>query len=383
MPTPEIGARGTGNVLADIKEIDMADSVLELEPSAAPLTVFTKKLSKKRAINPKFDWLEDELAPRFDQINAGAGYAAGITALVVDNGAYFQAEDMVYVTRTGEVIRVVSVATNTLTVVRGVGSTAAALVDDDELLVIGTSAEEGASSRAAVSHEPVKVSNYCQIFRTPFEMTETLRHTANEVSPHDWTRQANKAGIEHMKDLEYSFLFGTPSEVAGVSHPRRTTGGFYHFATQNETLAGGALTESEFFSGLRSVFRYGSQTKLALASRLATDVLNTYPRGKLEVQQSEKTFGVRVMRYISPHGDLNVVTHNLLEGDEFGGHIAILDMDQLTYRFLAGENGSRDTKVLPNRQANDADTRKDEYLSECGLMFGHSRTHGTITGITS
>lgn len=383
MPTPAAGARGTGNVLADILELDMADSVLELEPSAAPLTVFTKKLSKKRAINPEFNWLEDELAPRFDAIDEAAGYTDSDTVLTVDNGAYFQAQDMVYVTRTGEVVRVASVSGDDVTVVRGVGSTAAALVDNDELLVIGSSAEEGDVSKDAVSHEPVKVTNYCQIFRTPFEMTETMRHTSNEVSPHDWARQANKAGIEHMKDLEYSFLFGTPSSVAGSSHPRRTTGGFYHFATQNETAAGGALTESEFFTGLRSAFRYGSGTKLALASRLATDVLNSYPRGKLEVQQSEKTFGVRVMRYISPHGDLNVVTHNLLEGSVFGGHIAILDMDQLTYRFLAGENGSRDTKVLTNRQANDEDTRKDEYLTESGLMFGHARTHATITGITS
>jgi hypothetical protein len=63
--------------------------VLELEPEAAPLTVFTKKLSKKRTVNPAFNWLEDELAPRFDQVNNGAGYASGATSIVVDNGAYF------------------------------------------------------------------------------------------------------------------------------------------------------------------------------------------------------------------------------------------------------------------------------------------------------
>lgn len=383
MPTPFAGARGTGNILSDLKEIDMADTVLELEPDSAPLTVFTSKLSKKKTVNPAFSWLEDELAPRFDAVNNGAGYASGATSIEVDNGAYFEAQDLVYVTRTGETMRVTAVSTNTLTVVRGVGSTAAALVDNDELLIAGTSAEEGDVSKPASSFNPTKVTNYCQIFRTPFEMTETARHTANAVRPHDWARQANKAGIEHNKDKEYSFLFGHPSEVAGTSHPRRTTGGFYHYATQNQTDAGGALTESEFFTALRSAFRYGSRSKLALASRLATDVLNTFPRGKLEVQQSEKTFGVRVMTYVSPHGDLHVVTHNLLEGSVFGGHIAIMDQDLLTYRYLAGNEGSRDTKVLTNRQANDADTRKDEYLSECGLSFGHSRAHAVITGITS
>jgi hypothetical protein len=44
---------------------------------------------------------------------------------------------------------------------------------------------------------------------------------------------------------------------------------------------------------------------------------------------------------------------------------------------------SRDTKVLPNRQPNDQDGSKDEYLSEVGLQFGLQRTHGVLTGITS
>jgi hypothetical protein len=269
-----------------------------------------------------------------------------------------------------------------LDVVRGVGSTAAALVDNDELLIIGSAAMEGDTSKTPVSHNPTKVSNYCQIFRTPFELTETLRHTGNEVSPHDWNLQANHAGVEHMKDLEYAFLFGHPSENTSGTHPRRSTGGFYHFATLNETDVGGTMTEAEFFGALRGIFRYGSRTKLGMASRVAVDVVNAYPRGKLQIEQSEKTFGVRVMRYISPHGDLNMVTHNLLEGDEFAKHIAVVDLDQVAYRYLAGNEGSRDSKILTNRQANDADTRKDEYLAEVGLQFGIPAAHGSITNIT-
>ena len=377
------GSRGTANILADQREIDMADKIAELEPDASPLTVFVKRLNKRKTINPKFEWLENDLEPRFDAINDATPPVAATTTWTVDNGDRFHAQDIVYVTRTGETVRVTAVSTNDLTVVRGVGSTAADLADDDELLIIGSAAREGDTSKTPVSHNPTKITGYTQIFRTPFELTETLRHSANQTKPHDWNLQANHAGIEHMKDLEYAFLFGHPSETIPASeHPRRTTGGFYHYATQNETDAGGTLTETEFFAGLRTVFRYGSKTKLGLASRLAVDVLNSFPRGKLEVTQSEKTYGVRVMRYISPHGDLNLVTHNLLEGEEFGGHIAIVDLDNTAYRYLANENGSRDSKILTNRQANDADTRKDEYLAEVGLQIGQPKTHGSITGIT-
>src|SRR5947207_6921162 len=117
--------RGTGNVLSSTLKLDFANQILDLEPSSMPLLVFTKNINKERAINPDFSWFEDGGLPRFDRINNGAGYNNSATSLVVDNGAYFQADDQIYFSRTGEVARVTAVATNTLTVVRGIGSGAA------------------------------------------------------------------------------------------------------------------------------------------------------------------------------------------------------------------------------------------------------------------
>jgi hypothetical protein len=137
----------------------MAQEILLLEPDAAPLTVITKNINKKATVNPKFQWLEDELDPRFDRINNGAGYASGATSIVVDNGAYFEVQQIVYVTRTKESMRVTAVAgTNTLTVVRGVGSTAQALVDNDELLIANTAQPEGDVSRVARTRNPCRCS---------------------------------------------------------------------------------------------------------------------------------------------------------------------------------------------------------------------------------
>lgn len=377
------GARGTGNISQSQRKVDMAEKILLLDPDAAPLTVLTRQLSKKAAHNPEYSWMEDDLEPRWDAVNNAAGYANNATSIVVDNGAYFAQHFMVHVTRTGENMRVTAVTGNTLTVVRGVGSTAAALNDNDELLVTGVAQPEGDTSRPARSANPTKVTNYTQIVRTPVEATETHRHSDTVTTPNDWAYQLNKAGIEHKKDIEYAALFGRPSEDLTGSQPRRTTGGVFHFATQNVTDAGGAFTEAELFSALRPAFRYGSKKKVGLASMLAVDVMNGFPRGKLQTEQSDDTYGVRVFTYISPHGILRLVSHPLLEGSKYGGYIAILDMDQLAWRFLRNEEGSRDTFLRPNIQAPDADTRKDEYLTEAGLQFGQAKTHALVSGITS
>jgi hypothetical protein len=376
------GQRGTLDGNQDNRKIDMADKILLLEPDAAPLTVVTKNIQKKGTGNPKFQWQEDELDPRFDQVNNGAGYASGITAIVVDNGAYFEAQNLVYVPRTAETMRVTAVVGNTLTVVRGVGSTAAALVDNDPLLITSTAQPEGDASRPARSRNQTTVYNYTQIFRTPWDATETARHSEYEADD-DWDYQALKHGIEHKKSIEYALMVGARSEESSSGQARRTTGGFRSFVTTNATDAGGALTEAEFFTALRPCFRYGAKEKWGFASQLAVDVLNTFPRGKLEVQQGEKTFGLRIFQYISPHGTLNLVTHYLLEGTTLGGQIWVMDSDVVKYRYLVNKRGARDTTLNKEIQANDVDGRKDEYLTECGLELGSELRHGYIYGITS
>jgi hypothetical protein len=89
-----------------------------------------------------------------------------------------------------------------------------------------------------------------------------------------------------------------------------------------------------------------------------------------------------VQRFQSPHGTLNFVTHNLLEGSVYGGYIAVLDMSLIKKRPLANAQGSRDTHIRRNIQAADADTQKHEYLTESGLEFGLEKAHALITNIT-
>lgn len=376
------GQRTTGNISQSTRKVDMSSKILLLDPDAAPLTVLSRQLSKKATVNPEYSWQEDDLEPRFDAINLLAGYNSAAVSLVVDNGARFAADFMVLVTRTGEVFRVDGVSTNTLTVTRGVGSTAAAIVDDDELFVIGQSSAEGSLSKVARSSNPTKVTNYTQIFKTSVEASGTHLHSDQFTTPHDWEYQQKKAGIEHNKDLELTAWFGKPSEAG--TPPKRTSGGVFHFATSNILGAGGTLTEPELYQGLRPAFRYGSKTKVGFGSMLVIDVLNGFPRAKLQVQQASNpdTYGIRVFTYISPHGTLRVVSHPLFEGAVYSGFLAILDMDQIKYRYLANSRGSRDTSLERNRQENDRDGLKDEYITEAGLEFGQAKTHAVITGIT-
>jgi hypothetical protein len=383
--TPITVARGTTKISSDQRIVNMDKAIKLLEPDATPFTTLTMQLSKKPTGDPKYKSAEDELKPRFDAINDGGGYVAGDTALTVDNGEYFAEHDLVLITRTGEVIRVTQVVSDVLTVVRGVGSTAAAINNDDELLIIGSAQPEGDVSRTPVSANPTTITNYTQIQRDSWEVTGTALASENETTPHDWDHQAKKVGIQHKRAIENSFLFGKPSENTSGTQARRTTGGLLYHISTNATDASGTLTETEFNTAMRSGFRYGSKRKTLFVAPLVGSVLDGFPAGKHQIQSSGKAtgeYGVTYNTFTTRFGSVNVVTHWELEGTKYGGYAIGVDMNNVSYRYLKNAKANRDSKVFTEIQAPDQDSRRDEWRTECGLQVDLEKSHFVITGVT-
>lgn len=388
------GQRQTNDVAPFQRAIDIQKEILLLEPESAPLTVLTKRWDNAGNVKPcddyEYSWVEDERDVRFDAVNKGAGYNNAATEIDVDTGEVFYGAALVRVPRTGEIMYVSSVATNTLTVKRGqAGTTAAALVDNDPLFVIGAVAEEGDRSFQARSKNPTKITNFTQIFRTSIEASGSALSSSNMTEPHQWVHDHKKKMIEHRLDIEHAGLFGSKGETTGPNGGRLTTSaGALAFLTENNQDAGGTLTEAEWESWVRALCRYGNK-KTVLCSALVLSVVNNFAVGRLQTIQADKdtTYGLAITKYICAHGEINLVKHNLLEGAVWGGYAIALDMGKAApgYRYLGGKNapkGPRDTKVLTGRAENDRDGEKDEILTECGFEFKQVKTGGVLTGVT-
>lgn len=388
------GQRDAANAAAVQRAIDLAKPILLLEPEAAPLTVLTKSWENGGNVRScddyEFSWVEDERDVRFDAVNNGAGYEKGATEITVDTGEVFYGAALVRVPRTGEIMYVKKVTENKLEVTRGyAGTTAAALVDNDPLFVIGAIAEVGDTSFSARSKNPTKISNYTEIHRTSIEASGSWLSSANMTDPHDWIHQHKKKNIEHLLDIEHAALFGSPSTGTGPNGGRiSTSGGALHFLTENNKDAGGTLTEAEWEEWVRNICRYGNK-KTVFASALVLSVVNNFAVGRLQTIQADadKTYGLAILEYVCAHGTIKLVKHNLLEGAVWGGYAIAVDMLKAApgYRFLGGKGapgGSRDTKLLTNRQENDRDGQKDEILTECGFEYKQVKTGGVLTGVT-
>lgn len=376
-----VGQRGNANTPERGQVIDMREQIMELEPTSTPFLILSKKAESETTQNYKYSWWEDKLNQRFDAAAEVAEPA--VTKIKVGIATMWGADDLIYVTRTGETLRVTGTEGEKVVVVRGVGSTAAKIENEDELLRIGSAAMQGALDKPARSKNPVEITNYTQIFRDPIDETRTRMETADRTKPRDWNRMTNHAGIEHAKDIEYAAMLGHPSNDLTGSQPRSTTGGFAHYATQNVYDAGGEITESELWNALSPAFRYGSATKLGLLSQGVTNIIAKFPQSKSMLtspSDPSMTYGIAVVQLITPLGKrLNLVTHWLMEGKQLSKQMWIVDQANLGYRYF----GAADTHIKHNIQAPGQDGQKDEYLTECGFVYGQPLTHAKIVNITS
>lgn len=384
------GQRHQANVASAQRYIDIAKEIMELEPSAAPLTVVTSRMNKKQTGETEYSWMESEREVEFDAINNGAGYTSTEEELKVDTEEVFAVNQLIVVPRTSEILFVKELkGSSKIKVERGAaGTTKAALVDNDPLFVIGQAAEQGQTSFSGRSINPVKITNYTGIFRTSMEATGTWGSSQNQTSPHDWVFQHRNKNREHLITIEKAGLFGHKSSGTGPGgKPFTTTGGLLSFYLENNQDAGGTLTESELETWVRTLCRYGSDIKTLFCSPLLLSVINNFAVGRLQTIQADmdSTYGLKVTKYQCAHGELNLVKHNLLQGATWGGYGIAVDYKAAPpeYRPLGGGPfGSRDTKLLTNRQENDRDGQRDEILTEVGFGWPQPKTGGVLTGVT-
>ena len=88
-------------------------------------------------------------------------------------------------------------------------------------------------------------------------------------------------------------------------------------------------------------------------------------------------YGVAVKTYVCSQGTVDIVMkRHWNDSTNLSGDGFLLDLDAIRMATL------RDTKLLLERQAPDADKLEDEYLTETSLIFEHERRHGLITGVT-
>jgi hypothetical protein len=187
--------------------------------------------------------------------------------------------------------------------------------------------------------------------------------------------------------MEKAFMWGERYETLGTNNkPERTTAGIIRFLSTNIGSGtntyfnvNGTLDEDTLDRMMEDLFRYGNNEKLALCGSTFLRAITTLGKrnGTLNVVPTDRTYGMKVVEYISAFGTLLLKNHPLMSQHPVWRKDAlVLDVNNLIYRYID------DTKFVPNRQAPGDDLSLDEYMTECGLEVHFEETHGYIQGVT-
>lgn len=377
MPTITTGEyRATGatlGVTSNIIKLDVIDRIFYEDADLAPLTLFMRRMKKEVAKSFKYEWIEKQEMPQVDQVNNAGGYTAGAVSVVVDNGGYFFVNSLAVVQRTGEVLHVTGVSTNTLTVVRSWGGTAAAaLNDNDYLSIIGGAALEGAEAELPRAVKAAAAHNFTQIWRDGFGITETLNHT-DLYGGKDIDNLQAEAGRRHKKYMEMAWFYGERNADTSGDEPRRSAGGMKEFISTNSTDFSGIVTLEEIQTASESDFRYGAKTKLLYVPYAGASNISLVAKDHITTSKAppSETFGLRISRLRAQQGDYLIFAHPLFEGNEVAKRGFVIDPANVAYVPLQG----RDTMLKRDIQAPSADAVEHEWLTEATMRRTLERTH--------
>jgi hypothetical protein len=365
--------------------VDMEDQILLYQPEATPLMTLTAKMRKKRkAVNPRFDWLEKDEYPRGITLSAAVDQDdTSLTAASATEAVYAVAGNVLVNTRTGENVLVTTTPTTTAIVVtRGIGGGNADMDIGDTLLIAFNSQEDGAGLADERSIQEFNYFNFTQIIRTPFGFTGRDLQTELYGGRDEMTETKWQA-IEHKKSIEYALAFGKRHTMTGT-HQRTFTNGLDNAILTNRwNVEGVSLTERSFVEFLEVAMKWGkggnqngSGTKYLLASSAWLTEINGWVGDRLRYKTLDKSIGFEAQVFNSPHGNVNIIRWPLL--DYFHPDKAfLLDLNHIRYVYMRG----RDTKLLYDRQGNDIDGKTNEYFSDVGAQIDFEHSHSALFGL--
>lgn len=368
------------NIDTDRRDLNVANEILELEPSETPFLVIGQRASTGTAQSLEETWFDDELAPWWTE--ADSTYIDGETEIDLKDASICKPKDLLKNAATGEVMFVESISGDTVTVKREYGDEDSSggtseqdITADDNIFRMGNAMEEDSTAPESRATQPTKYYNYVQVFRTTFEGGIEELNEPKETNEDERTRKRRRKAVEHRLDLERALIHGERNEH--ISDKRRLVGGLFQFLDDQYEDIGGELTEEKFEEALEEAFRYGTKEKILITSPRVGSEINLFARDRIETRSGEDFYGLKIGEYISFHGTLYITTSHMFEKD-YRNKAVILDMRNIDILPYAGYN----TTLRTNLQTNDRLGWLDEYLTMLTLRVRLEKTHKVLEGIT-
>ena len=260
-----------------------------------------------------------------------------------------------------------------LTVTRAVGTVVAAAVPASvDAYQVGNAFEEASLRPNSLIINPVRITNYTQIFRNTWAISDTIRQTMMIAGDTNVAESRQDCAAFHAADIEKALFFGQKSQGSRNGQPFRTLDGLinivgtvanypsYYAGVSNVYTAGGTTTYPQLEGFLDPLFNQATDPKVGnerilfvggAAKKVITGITRLATGSFYEIMDGQTTWGLQYSTVKTSRGAFQMIEHPLFNSNTTWAKMAV-GVDLSTFR--AAYLGDRKTQNKEFNQTSDA-----------------------------
>lgn len=356
------GIFSTAGFTQDLAAKSFAGMITRLMPNGqAPLFGMTSMLPEETALQVEHGFFTKTML--FPSLNLDAAVAnATDTTFTVASTANVLPGMLMRAQSTGEVIIINQVLSATQVLVgRGIGSTAAAIADNVNLYQTGNAFEESSIRPNALQINPVRITNFTQIFRNTWALSGSAQATQVIAGESTIAENRQDCAAFHAADIEKALFFGTKSQGTRNGQPFRTMDGLLNivsnltyypssYAAVNVFTAAATTNFTQLEAMLDPVFnqatdpKAGNQRVLFVGGQ-ARKVINNIGRvnATYMINNGENGYGLQFGKFNIARGSFNMVEHPLFNSNpDWAKQAVAVDLSTFRTAYLGGRKTKKE-----------------------------------------
>jgi len=389
----------TSDLHTKIVKPSFASMITRLMPNGnAPLFAITSMLESETAVQKEHGFFSKTMV--FPYVQLDGAIADGVdTTFTVDDSAAIVPNMLLRASTTGEVVLVVSVDSATqITVVRGFGSVAAAAIADNvQLYQIGNAHEEASSRPQARAIDPVWITNYTQIFRDSWALSDSTRATQVLAGNNTVSENKQDCAAFHATAIESALILGQKFAGTRNGQPIRTMMGLERFvatyASGNITTAGSTTNYTQLETALDPVFDQvtdpkGANERVLFVGPTAQKVISNIGRlnGTYNLVDGQTSFGLQFTTFKTTRGIFRMIAHPLFASNSSWSKLAMaVDLATFNIAYLGDRKTQNKEFNTAGNQAQDngIDAVGGTLTTECTALVKNPQANALIWNLTA
>jgi hypothetical protein len=318
-----VGLLSSASAPQNLNAVSFAQAITRLMPNGtAPLFGLTALLKDETAANIEHGYFSKTMI--FPSATMTATATSGDTTLTVASNTDIVPGDLLLNERTNEIVLVTATPlATTLTVVRAVGTTTAAAVNNGDLWrTIGNAFEEGSVRPSAVSIIATRYVNNTQIFRNSWAVTKTAAAIPQIAGAGYVSESKQDCAALHAMAIEKALFFGQKFMGTRNGQPFHTMEGIVARVTTaaagNITTLGATTNWTQLETAMDKTLETvtdpkGGNIRTMFVGGTARRVIHNIARlnATYQIQTTETSWGLQLDMLRTPRGTFEMIEHPL------------------------------------------------------------------------